>query len=102
MGDRVAACDKAFATVQFFQTIKNQGWKAMNSYTHSGIRQLTRRFSGGKVEPNYNDGELKEVVDATTLTVLLEGKLLCTLTGRQKEAEEVERLILEHCPSTGE
>lgn len=98
MSDLVSACDKALGTAQFFQTIKKQAWKAMNSYTHSGIRQLTRRFSAGKVEPNYSDGEIKEVIDATTTTMLLQGRLFCAAVGKQKEADQVERLTLEFAP----
>ncbi len=100
MGDRVTGCDSAFGTDQFFQTIKNAGWEAMNSYTHSGIRQLTRRFKDGKVEPNYSDAELKEVINGTTMIVFLTAKLFCTLVGRQKEAKEVEVLITEFAAGT--
>jgi len=98
MSDIVSACDKAFGTDQFFQGIKKQAWEAMNSYTHSGIRQLTRRFNAAKVEPNYTDGEIKEVIDATTTTVLLLSKLFCVVVGRQEEAEHAEQMVREFTP----
>lgn len=93
-----SACDAAFGTDRFFQTIKKQAWKSMNSYTHSGIRQLTRRFNGGKIEPNYRDHEIREVIDASTTTVLLQAKLFCMVVGKRAEADQVERLIFEFAP----
>jgi hypothetical protein len=57
----------------------------MNSYTHSGIRQLTRRFNAGRVEANYDDAEIKEVIEATTTTVLLQGKLFCAWSGSKRK-----------------
>jgi|SRR5579863_9658146 len=102
MGDIVSACDKAFGTDQFFQSIKKQGWSAMNSYTHSGIRQLTRRFNNGKVEPNYSEAEIEEVINATTTTVLLQGKLFCGIVGKHREAEQMEALVTEFVPDSND
>jgi hypothetical protein len=77
---------------------KKQAWEAMNSYTHSRIRQFTRRFNAARVEPNFTDEEIKEVIDATTTTVLLLSKLFCVVVGRQEEAKQVEGLLLEFAP----
>src|SRR5687767_7314201 len=66
----VEAVDKAFGTGSHFADIKKQGWKAMNSYTHGGLLQLTRRFSGTRVEPNYKDGEIENLTPLRFLTLL--------------------------------
>jgi hypothetical protein len=93
-GAIVEAVDKAFGTGSHFADIKKQGWKAMNSYTHGGLLQLTRRFSGGRVEPNYNDGEIEEVVNATTAAILNFALLLTASPDRAQEARELEDLMI--------
>jgi hypothetical protein len=52
--------DTAFGTDGFFEEIKKKGWKGMNSYTHSGLLQLAKRFKGSRVEPNYSDEAIME------------------------------------------
>lgn len=90
----VEAVDKAFGTGSHFADIKKQGWKAMNSYTHGGLLQLTRRFSGTRIEPNYKDGEIEEVVNSTTAAILNFALLLTASPDRTKQAREVEDLMI--------
>ena len=41
---------------------KAAGWKAMNSYTHSGFFQSVRRNKPDTIEPNYGEDEILEVL----------------------------------------
>jgi hypothetical protein len=93
MGTLVSAIDTAFRTDGFFEEIKKQSWKAMNSYTHSGIRQLSRRFEQGRIFPNYSGDEIKEVIDGTTMAVILIGRLFCVIMRKPQEADEAKKLI---------
>ena len=93
MGTMVADIDARWHTNGFFETIKKQAWAAMNSYTHSGIRQLSRRFKDGRIEPNYSDAEIVEVISGTTMAVLLLGVFFSKLVNRAAEAVEAESLI---------
>ena len=90
----VEAVDKAFGTGSHFADIKKQGWKAMNSFTHGGLLQLTRRFSGRRVEPNYKPGEIEEVVNSTTAAILNFALLLIASPERTRQAREVEDLLI--------
>jgi hypothetical protein len=45
--------DAAFQTDGFFRQVKTDAWRAMNAYTHSGLRQLVRQFSGRRIEAAY-------------------------------------------------
>jgi hypothetical protein len=52
MDDMVTAVDQAYSDPNdkpsnFFRQAKKDAWKATNSYTHSGLRQLARQFSLG-------------------------------------------------------
>ncbi len=85
--------DTAFHADGFFQQAKTNAWKAMNAYTHSGLRQLVRQFSGSKVEASYTEEDLLEGLRAATASVLLLGYLLAKLTGRNDAAAEIETLF---------
>jgi hypothetical protein len=93
MGTMVVDIDARWHTDGFFETIKKQAWAAMNSYTHSGIRQLSRRFKGGRIESNYSDAEIIEVISGTTMAVLLLGLFFSKLVNRATEAIEAQSLI---------
>jgi hypothetical protein len=42
--------------------LKNNAWRAMNSYTHGGIQQAGRRTSGAYIEPSFSNEEVAEVL----------------------------------------
>ncbi|MFN0103669.1 MAG: DUF6988 family protein [Bryobacteraceae bacterium] len=89
-----ACSDPQGTPLTFFQQAQVDAWKPMNSYTHSGLLQLARQFSGSlKIEANYPEGDLISGVNAATGAILLLGHLLATLTGRQTEAEKLEELF---------
>ena len=56
------ALDPAHNSGDLFQTLKKNAWKALNSYTHTGMLQLGRRFSGHEVENFYSEGEIYEMI----------------------------------------
>lgn len=85
--------DVAFRADGFFRQAKTDAWKAMNAYTHSGLRQLVRQFSADKVEASYTKEELVEGLQAATASILLLGYLLAKLTGRNEQAETIETLF---------
>lgn len=59
MRDLVVDIDKAYKSDDFWKTIKEAMWSPMNDYTHSGIRQIGRRFTGNEVMQNYEVGEMQ-------------------------------------------
>ena len=85
--------DEAFQTDEFFRRAKKDAWKAMNDYTHSGLGQLSRQFSRGRIEASYADEDLLEGLRASTASVLLLGYLLAKKTGRNEQAEEIKELF---------
>ncbi len=85
--------DAAFQADGFFRQAKKNAWKAMNAYTHSGLPQLVRQFSGTKVAASYSEQDVLEGLRAATASVLLLGYLLSKFTGRSDVAAQVEQLI---------
>ena len=61
----------------------------MNAYTHSGLPQLVRQFSGVKVAASYSEHDVLEGVRAATASVLLLGYLLAKSTGRTDAVAQV-------------
>ena len=51
--------------------LKKNAWKAMNSYTHGGIQQASRRTNGDYIEPNFSEDEVVEVVKLSGTFALL-------------------------------
>jgi hypothetical protein len=102
MPDMAKAIDAAYKAGNFFEKLKDRGWAALCSYSHSGMLQLGRRFTGSKVEPNYSDGEIYEATaTVTTCILLLAGKFLAY----QKYAAEcasVEALAYSYGPKKGQ
>ncbi len=85
--------DAAFQADGFFRQAKTDAWKAMNAYTHSGLPQLVRQFSGVKVAASYSEHDVLEGVRAATASVLLLGYLLAKSTGRTDAVAQVEQLF---------
>lgn len=77
--------DAAYRAGNFYEDMKRRSWDGLNSYAHTGMLQLGRRFVGANVEPAYSDGEIFEATTAvTTCILLLVGRFLI----RQDHADE--------------
>lgn len=68
--------------------LKKQAWSAMNSYTHGGIHQVARRVKGNAIDPNYEDGEIIEVLRMGQMFALLAFIQIVLVAGR-KDLEQV-------------
>lgn len=90
-GEMSGAIDKACG-IDFFQDFKTKSWDALNSYTHTGILQLGRRFSGDKLEPSYTDGEQIEVLRTSTISIVLLVRPFLMRHGQKEAAVEVDKL----------
>ena len=94
MNDIVQSIDEKYASDTFFSSIKNNSWSAMCSYTHSGLLAICRRFTGNTIKPNYNEGEILEVLNSTNVVIILIARLFFIATNQMAEVKEIEKLIL--------
>jgi hypothetical protein len=86
---------EAYRTDLFSKLINEEIWQAMCGYTHSGLQQLSRRFSadGSFITPNYSEGEVLETLYGATLFMLFAAHLAFKIAGRTDAVDEMERLI---------
>lgn len=90
-GEMSDAIDKA-CEIEFFHDFKTRNWAALNSYTHTGILQLGRRFSGDKLEPSYKDGEQIEVLRTSTIAIIMLVRPFLMRHGQKEAAVEIDQL----------
>jgi hypothetical protein len=90
-GEMSDAIDTACG-IEFFHDFKERSWKALNSYTHTGILQLGRRFTGHKVEPSYTEEEQIEVIKTSTVSILLLVRPFLMKHGQEEAAREIDEL----------
>jgi hypothetical protein len=96
MEDMVEEMDRVYGTGDFWQKIKRNFWSAMNDYTHSGIRQLGRRFIEDAVKQNYDFGEVVEVLDGTNMALLMMALFFFNVHVKEKEIEIIKQMIIEY------
>lgn len=90
--------DVAYHAEHFFEELKNASWDALNSYAHTGVLQLGRRFREHNVEPAYSDEEIFRITTSvTTCIVVLAGKFLAR-QGHADECRAAEALIETYGP----
>lgn len=98
MTQMARAIDEIHRAQGFFTDLKDRGWAALCSYTHTGLLQLGRRFTAENVEPSYSDAEIFEVTTTvTTCILLLVGRFL-VLQNHVDDSREVEALIHTYGP----
>ena len=85
--------DASFQTGGFFREAKSNAWDALNAYTHGGLGQLVRQFSGGRIQPSYRHRDILEGISAATASVLMLGYLLAHATGKINKVAEIEALF---------
>ncbi len=66
-----AEIDNAFDMEGFFQNFLANARAALHSYTHVGMLQLGRRFSGTDLIANYSEAEIVEVIRASTSSIFM-------------------------------
>lgn len=69
------------------------GWKPMNSYTHGGMHQVSRRIKTASIEPNYQSEEVIEVLKLSGLFALLALLQIGRLANNEKVIAEVDGLL---------
>jgi hypothetical protein len=93
LGQMAEALDPAHNTGDFFQDFKKRAWNALNSYTHTGMLQLGRRFTKHEVKSSYTDGQIVEMTTTMTTCVLLLISRFLAKQGYPEDANAIDALI---------
>lgn len=96
MNVMVTEIDRAFGTGNFWSTIKENSWNAMNDYTHSGIRQIANRFKDNEVVANYEVGAIIEVLNNTNTVFLLMVFFFFHTYMKTNEVKKIEKMIIDY------
>jgi len=94
MGSKIKELDSIYTGTDFFRKIKHDAWNTMCDYAHSGTLQLSRRWKEDELEPNYEEGEISEVLKGTRMILLLFAYVVLKEHGYVAEAEKINTLIL--------
>jgi hypothetical protein len=99
MTELACAIDAGYHAEDFFKDLKRRSWDALNSYTHTGMLQLGRRFREHNVEPSYTEAQIVEISTAvTTCVLLLVGKFLA-VQNHADECRAAEALVGTYGPA---
>ena len=77
--------DAAFGTDDLFEAFLTRARIALHSYTHAGVYQLGRRFSGDDLVANYSEEEIIEVIRVSTSAVFMVNNLVTKHFGFEEE-----------------
>ena len=72
---------------------KQNGWISMNSFVHAGYQQVVHRQTESSIEPNYDDSQIKQLINFANAFSCLSAIAICDLSDDVDIAYE----ILERC-----
>lgn len=98
LAEMAEAIDPAHNAGDFFQDLKKRSWKALNSYTHTGMLQLGRRFKGHEVVNSYSEGEIYEMTTVATTCVLVVISRFLAKQGHAGDAKAIDFLVETYGP----
>ena len=76
--------------------IKQESWRAMNSFTHTGRLQVVRRISATKIGSNYPEEEIVGTLDfADSIAILAALAIVNVTTGKLADREALAERLLE-------
>ena len=85
--------DATFGTDDFFEKFLKGAKNSLHSYTHAGLLQLDRRFSGTDLAPSYSEGEIVEVIRTTMSAAFLVTNLVTKNFGFEEEWRKCTQLF---------
>jgi hypothetical protein len=87
--------DEGFALNGLFDHFLNGVRGALHSFTHSGLSQLGRRYTGADLQARYEDGEVSEVIHVSSSPVYMITNLVVKRFDLKDDSKEVDRLFIE-------
>ena len=78
--------------------LKTTAWTALNSYTHSGMRAISRRFSGNDLRPSYAPKEIAEIERLANVFAILAALSIAELSGHTDAMDATKAMAVEFKP----
>jgi hypothetical protein len=87
--------DAYFKSDEVFENFLKEARVALHSYTHAGMMQLGRRFTGTDLKANYSEGEIVEVIRVSASAVFMVNNLVTKHLGFEEDWKENTRMYAE-------
>jgi hypothetical protein len=94
IGAMAEAIDAASSTGSSFKNLKQGSWSILCSFSHNGMQQLGRRFTGNVMEPSYAESQIATVMELATVCILLLAKGFLEARSLTREVEEIAGIML--------
>jgi hypothetical protein len=95
LGEVGQEIDTAFGMDGFLGNFLTSTKDMLHGYTHVGMHQLGRRFTGKDLVPNYQEDEVIELIHLGTKAVFMVNWIVTRHLGLKEESEETEKLLEE-------
>lgn len=97
-GEMVKAVESAKDWPDTLSGIKCHAWKALNSYTHGGQFQVTRRYNGSTIEPHHDPEQINEIVRFSSMLAFLTFGEIIGMSNNREADKYAEELYLQISP----
>lgn len=94
-GDMVKAVEAARDLPATLSGIKDHAWNALNSYTHGGQFQVTRRYDGATIQPHHDPEQVEEIIRFSAMLAFLTFGEIAEMSGSEELCNYVEELSQE-------
>lgn len=82
--------------------VKQNSWREMNSYTHSGMMQISRRLTDSTIEPKYSHGAILEVIEFANALAILATIAVAGMSNNLPLGEKALKMAYEYAASKPE
>jgi hypothetical protein len=98
LGEMAEAIDPAYNTDDLFRGLKKGAWDGLNSFTHTGMLQLGRRFTKHEVKNSYTEGQIYQMTTTLTTCVLILISRFLAKQGHPDDARAIDALVETYGP----
>jgi hypothetical protein len=98
LGEMAEAIDPAYKAEDLFRGLKKSAWDGLNSFTHTGMLQLGRRFTEHEVKNSYTEAQIYEMTTTLTTCVLVVISRFLAKQGHSDDAKAIDALVKTYGP----
>ena len=98
LGQMADAIDPVYNAGDLFRGLKKGAWDGLNSFTHTGMLQLGRRFTEHEVKNSYTEGQIYEMTTIATTCVLILISRFLAKQNHPDEAKAIDALVETYGP----
>jgi Family of unknown function (DUF6988) len=94
IGEMAKAIDGLSGAGTHFNDLRKIAWGKLCSFSHNGMQQLGRRFTGTLTRPSYSEDQIASITELATVCILFLIQGFLEARGFTREVEDVTDLML--------